>query len=223
MTDELIDAIDEANRGAAPSPFGKMEFVIIGAPVSVQSTKTVREAYIKSIKDQFSNISYLLTGELMLEVVWLVPAKSRFETDAKADIDNCIKPIIDALTGPDALFIDDCQLKGLYICWRHIDSQDERLILTFEYHPDDFCSKDELVFLKLGKGLCSPASTNWSLHARTLWVNAMKMSGFFKTNLEAHGAPYLAVAGFLGNSRPFHITRVQKFRIMEFDEFVAEQ
>ncbi|WP_404361384.1 RusA family crossover junction endodeoxyribonuclease [Methylotuvimicrobium sp. KM1] len=126
MTDELMEELELVKKGEAPSPFGKAEFTLMGSPVSVQSKKDVREAYLQSIRSQFKDIKYLLTGELILNVAWLLPAKSRFETDAKADIDNCVKPIIDAFTGPDGFFIDDCQIRGLYICWRHIESEDER-------------------------------------------------------------------------------------------------
>ena len=133
--DPLLQALTEAEAGKAPSPFGHLEIVIPGAPVSVQAAKPVREAYLARIKQVLTRYHFLLTGQLILEVTWLLPAKSRYETDAKSDIDNCLKPIIDAFTGPDGLFIDDCQLKGLYICWQHIESTDERLHFQFEFDP----------------------------------------------------------------------------------------
>lgn len=221
MSDELQEALDRANAGQAPSPFGKMELVVPGAPVSVQSTKTVRETYLGQIRSLLAKFDYVLTGQLMLEVVWLVPAKSRYETDAKADIDNCLKPIIDAFTGPTGLFINDCQLKGLYICWRTIESGEERLIFTFEYDPDQYCERQGLAFLRLDKGLCSPVNTTWPKAARVAWVAAMKTGGFFKAQLEKLGMPYLALAGMQGGSQPFHITRAGGFPLLTEEEFIA--
>jgi Holliday junction resolvase RusA-like endonuclease len=144
MTDELIDELDRAKRGEIPSPFGKAEFTVKGSPASVQASKDTRNKYIHSIKTQFKNLDYILTGDIILNVTWLLPTKSRYETDAKADIDNCIKPIIDAFTGPDGLFIDDCQLSGLYICWRHIESKEERVVFEFEFVASEYCSRDSL-------------------------------------------------------------------------------
>lgn len=220
MSDELIDEIDKANRGEAPSPFGRAEFCVKGTPVSVQSNKKTREAYIQSIRSQFITLKYILTGEIILNVTWLIPTKSRFETDAKADIDNCIKPIIDAFAGPDGLFVDDCQLRGLYICWRHIESQDEKLVFEFEFHADDFSLKNELAFVRLENALCTPVNLDWPIAVKLLWVDILKSNQTSKNMLEKLGVTYPAVAGFLGSSRPFHVTRINGFKILSLVDFI---
>jgi Holliday junction resolvase RusA-like endonuclease len=217
--DPLDELIAEAKKGESPPPFGAMEFTVIGAPVSIQSSTPIREAYRKSIRDLFTSLQFVLSGELILEVTWLLPAKSRFETDAKADIDNCIKPIIDAFTGPQGLFIDDCQIKGLYICWRHIVSGNECLHFKFEFGPDEFHPKAGLAFVRLEKGICVPVDVNWPLAVRTIWATMLKARELSKDQLEKLGVDYLSLAGFLGSSRPFHITRVQGFPILTLSDF----
>lgn len=221
MSDELLEALDLANAGTAPSPFGKMEIVIPGAPVSVQSTRKVRDAYLATIKNELSRFRFILTGQLMLEVTWLVPAKSRYETDAKADIDNCLKPIIDAFTGPDGLFIDDCQLKGLYICWRHIVSGDERLHFQFDFDPIQWCEKDGLAFIRLERGLCSPVNLTWPTPLRESWVQAIRTGEHCKERLEDLGASYLALAAMTGDSQPFHVTRTAGFPLLSPEDFAS--
>lgn len=221
MTDPLDELLEEARTGDAPPPFGKLELVVSGSPVSVQSAKPVRDAYIQSIASQLASYKFILTGEIIMNVTWLIPSKSRFETDAKSDIDNCIKPIIDAFAGPDRLFVDDCQLRGLYICWRHIESHNERLQIEFEFQPDDFSAKRELAFVRLEKGLCTPVNLGWPRAARLLFAEYLRVSEKSKAMLERLGISYPAVAGFLGNSRPFHVTRVQQFRVLTLDEFTT--
>jgi Holliday junction resolvase RusA-like endonuclease len=221
METELEDLIDQANRGEAPSPFGKMEFVVHGAPSSIQAKKEKRDEYIASIKKQLNSYQFILTGEIILNITWLIPTKSRYETDGSADIDNCIKPIIDALTGKDGLFVDDCQIRGLYICWRHITSEDERLIFELEFDADSFSQKSKLAFVQLDKGLCTPVNIDWPKSARVLWGSYLKSTKAFKDALERLGVDYPAVAGFLGNSRPFHATRIKGFRKLTIDEFMA--
>lgn len=221
MADELIEALDRADGGVAPSPFGRMNVVIPGAPVSVQSAKAVREAYLATIKSELSRFRFILTGQLSLEIEWLVPAKSRYEMDAKADIDNCLKPIIDAFTGPHGLFINDCQLKGLYICWRHIESSDEILHFQFDFDPDKWCEKENLAFIKLERGLCCPVSTKWPTPVREAWVEAMRAGEKSKAKLEQLGTPYLALASMAGGSQPFHMTRTAGFRVLSAEDFIA--
>ena len=221
MSDELIEELDRSNKGEAPSPFGRAEFVVHGSPVSVQSKKVVRDAYLASIKGQFEGLMYLLTGEIILNVTWLLPAKQRFETDAKSDIDNCIKPIIDAFTGPDGLFIDDCQLRGLYIFWRHIESGNERLVFDFEFQGDQYALKKGLAFVQLDGALCTPVNLNWPIAAKVMWSAMLSTNQKSKEILEKIGISYPAVAGFLGGNQPFHRTRVSGFRLLSLSDFVS--
>lgn len=221
MSDELLEELDRANGGEAPSPFGRAEFVVQGSPASVQSKKAVRDAYLSSIKKQFSNLQYLLTGEIILNVTWLLPAKQRFETDAKSDIDNCIKPIIYAFTGSDGLFIDDCQLRGLYICWRYIDSGNERLIFEFEFQGDQYSLKEDLAFIQLDGALCTPVNLNWPSAAKIMWAAMLSENQKTKDILERLGVSYPAVAGFLGGNQPFHRTRVNGFPVLSLCEFAG--
>ena len=221
MADPLKELIASANEGEQPSPFGKMEIIVPGSPASVQSGKSIKEAYVRSIEEKCGNLEFLLTGDLILNITWLLPTKSRYETDAKADIDNCIKPIIDAFTGPKGLFIDDCQLQGLYICWRQITSSDERLIFELEFKPDDFIRKSDIAFVRLEKGLCTPVNLNWPRMVRVEWDSYLKRAEAAKDVLERLDVPYPLIAGFLGNSRPFHITRVRGFKVVTTEEFIS--
>jgi Holliday junction resolvase RusA-like endonuclease len=222
MTDELIDELDRAKRGEIPSPFGKAEFTVKGSPASVQASKDTRNKYIHSIKTQFKNLDYILTGDIILNVTWLLPTKSRYETDAKADIDNCIKPIIDAFTGPDGLFIDDCQLSGLYICWRHIESKEERVVFEFEFVASEYCSRDSLAFVRLESALCTPVNLNWPCAEKAIWAAMLESNQASKDVLEKLGTSYPVVAGFLGSSRPFHMTRVKGFKVVSPSEFLLK-
>jgi len=223
MTEELIEALDSSSKGETPSVFGNAQYVILGPPSSVQSKRAVRDAYLKSIRDQLKDLKYLLTGDIVLDITWLVSAKHRYETDAKSDIDNCIKPIIDAFTGPEGLFVDDCQLRGLYICWRHIESGDERLVFDFKFQGDQYSVKKELGFVQLEGGLCSPVNLDWPIEFKSLWSKAINESQLAKDKLEAAGAPYLAVSGFLAGNQPFHRSRVTEFPILSLDEFCRQR
>lgn len=216
---DIEDNLELANQGLIPSPFGRAEYVIWGSPASVQSKKTIRESYLKSIRAQLKDQKYLLTGEIFLNITWLLPAKSRFETDAKADIDNCLKPIIDAFTGIEGLFIDDCQLRALYICWRHIDSDNERVIFDFEFMGDQYSLKEELAFIKLDGGLCCPVNLNWPPEVKRLFSDMLEHCSKAKGELENMGVSYLFTSGLLAGNQPFHISRVKNFELLSLADF----
>ena len=218
--DPLIEALHEAGAGIAPSPFGCLEMTIPGSPASVQSKGHIRNAYIARIKEDLAKYKFILTGQLMLEIVWLVPAKSRYETDAKADIDNCLKPIIDAFTGPDGIFINDCQLKGLYICWRHTTSDNECLHFRFKFDADQWCEREGLAFIRLEKGLCCPVNTTWPQSVRKAWVDVVREGEQAQARLERVGVTYLALAAMTGGSQSFHATRTGGFQVMSAEDFV---
>ncbi len=217
----LEDLLDQAAKGETPSPFGRMDITVLGSPVSVQAKKVIRDSYLNSIKEQFVSLQYILTGDIFMDITWFISAKSRYETDAGADIDNCIKPIIDAFTGPDGLFIDDCQLRGLYISWSHITSDQERLLFELKFHPDEFSNKDELAFVRIDNGLCTPVNLNWSDELRTVWAELLIKGQITKESIENLGVDYMYVAGFLSNSRPFHVTRVKEFRFVSLEQFTV--
>jgi Holliday junction resolvase RusA-like endonuclease len=214
------DLLLQAKRGEAPSPFGRLEFSVEGSPSSVQAAKAVRDAYVASIRQHFSNLKFLLTGEIMLELTWYISAQDRYETDAKADIDNCIKPIVDALAGPQGIMIDDCQIRGLYVCWRHSETGTEHLDFQLEFGPDDFTARDELAFVRLGNALCTPVNRDWPAEARAVWAEMLKKMEASKAGLARLGTSYLPLAGLLGTPRPFHATRLRHFPIISLDEFV---
>lgn len=223
MSDQkLIESIELSNRGFEPLPFGELTISIAGSPASVQSSKNVKSKYLGQIKHALSKYKFLLTGPLFLDVTWLISAKSRYETDAKADIDNCIKPIIDAFVGPDGLFIDDCQLKGLYICWRHIDSGEERLDFEFRFDPIQWCNKSHLAFVRLDNALCTFVDTTWPKPIKRLWVEAMRVGQESKKVLEQLNLSYLAVTGLLGGSQPFHRSRTNGFPVFSPDAFIED-
>lgn len=220
MVDTLINDLDSANKGEIPSPFGRTQFIVKGSPVSVQTNKTTKKNYLNRIRANFSDLKYILTGEILLNITWQLSAKHRFETDAKSDIDNCLKPMIDAFTGPQGFFIDDCQLKGLYICWQHIESGDEQVIFDFEFMGDQYCYKEDLAFIKLKGGLCVPVNLNWPRYVKIIFASHLAFCQKQKNILEKLGINYLYVAGFLAGNQPFHITRVQEFQILSLQEFV---
>jgi hypothetical protein len=47
---------------------------------------------------------------------WGVP-RPRWQSDAYPDLDNWLKPLIDALVGPNRLFVDNSLLRSIEVTW----------------------------------------------------------------------------------------------------------
>src|ERR1700688_3175599 len=94
-----FDTFEDSDALSFPIPF---------APVSVGS-KNKKKTIQGDIRKCLPDCPYLLSGDVRMEIEWYVSARSRYEQTLHPDIDNIIKPILDALTGPHGLMIDDNQ------------------------------------------------------------------------------------------------------------------
>src|SRR5689334_14388427 len=95
-----------------------MTFSVVAEPVSGQAKDRSRRADLKSaIGRLLKPIQYLLSGEVRLSIEWVIHEKERYETDRAPDVDGILKPLLDALTGPDGLIIDDSQVQSVCCSW----------------------------------------------------------------------------------------------------------
>jgi Holliday junction resolvase RusA-like endonuclease len=216
---ELIKALEAANDGREPSPFGSLEFKIPGYPVSIQAKKAARDESVTRIKSSFGKIDYFLIGDIHLEFRWYISAKSRYETDENSDLDNALKPTIDAITGLEGLFIDDCQVRSLHVAWSHSMSGTEYINVRIDFAPDEWCRRDNIIFIDIGQGLCVLAPKLLPTEGKQLWTSMLKTMAISKDALLSLGISYPSVASLLGAPGPFHRTRVREFEVVTLNEY----
>jgi Holliday junction resolvase RusA-like endonuclease len=80
--------------------------------VSFQAPAAKKAGIVAAIRAAIAHCDYLLGGDVKLEVRWAISVRDRYERDSSADVDNIVKPMLDALSGPDGLLIDDRRLPG---------------------------------------------------------------------------------------------------------------
>jgi len=188
--EELLEELEAAKRGECPPPFGTYEFQIPGSPVSVQAKRAARDEYEQRVRNSYKGNKFIFIGDIHIEFRWWISAKSRYETDASADIDNALKPTIDALTGPDGLFIDDCQVRGLNVAWSHSNSGKEHISVRIDFTPGDWHPIDDVVFINLGNGLCVPSPKNIPQDARKTWCKILNDRTDMKEKILSLGGSY---------------------------------
>lgn len=145
----------------------KLEFERI---VSVQSKNKVKLELCGAIQAELSKFQWIIAGSVNVEFLWYLHETERQETDKVGDIDNITKPILDALTGPRGILIDDCQIGSLHTFWQsrnHMTTSDA-LYIRVDFNNDYSLLKDNLFFLQYSGAVCAPINIDIKDHKELL-------------------------------------------------------
>jgi Holliday junction resolvase RusA-like endonuclease len=193
-----------------------LQFYVPTAPVSLQASSARKASLRQAVQASLGNVPYLLLDDVRLSIDWLVNPEERYETDASADVDNIVKPILDALCGPKGVLINDCQVQRCDVLWRDRFDLPESLELTIRFEEDVWCPKKELIFVEFGRGLAFPLSKSLpgrvvatAEHVLKMFANRDRANAEFS---DRHGR-YLQPI-----QRVFHVSRVQEFPCFTLDE-----
>ena len=214
MDEELIRDLESFERGESPSPFGELTIQLERGPVSQQSARARKDEMATALRASFDKYQFYLTGEIQLELEWLIHARVRYESDRAADVDNILKPTLDALTGPDGIMIDDCQIQAVTSAWMDWTLDSERLTLRFRHGPDDYIPRSALAFVDIGWNLFMPVNTDLTLEARQIMAEAISAAVSSRDRLVELGADYYSSRSLMPMQRVFHRSRIDRgFRI----------
>lgn len=132
--------------------FGEYDFCIQGRPASLQSSGTIKEEYKKRIKEEIKDCSNIFIREIGVIIEWYTDCDERYKADSSYDVDNIIKPTLDAMTGCDGLFIDDCQVQNVECRWidKKTGTEDSIHIRVFslERNDDYVLEKENICFFQ---------------------------------------------------------------------------
>ena len=124
--------------------------------VSVQSQSARKRELVDAIHAELSRFRWLISGSVQIEFAWYLHGVERQETDKVGDIDNITKPILDALTGPKGILIDDAQVGSVHTFWMSRNEQLAYSVLKLEiqFSNDDCLDKHNLVFIRYWDAMC---------------------------------------------------------------------
>ena len=136
---------------------GRYDINIVGSPASVQSRGHARDEYKERIKTEICECKKIFSDEVMIIITWYTDYNNRFKTGKSFDVDNIIKPTIDALVGRDGLIFDDCQVQSVFCSWvdNYPGARDniEIRIETLNGNGDSVVNKDGICFFQLDKSV----------------------------------------------------------------------
>jgi Holliday junction resolvase RusA-like endonuclease len=191
-----------------PPKVGELTFSFSLEPVSLQSSGVRKEFVRSEIKKVTRKINYLLSGDVKIDIQWLVFEQERYENPNSPDMDNIIKPILDGLSGPDGLLIDDCQVQTVSSHWTDWTKKEHKINITIQYIPDDYVTKKNLLFVNIGDNLCMPFHSDLPQKANELILNHLENGMNLRNEMLKQTANYYQAKLFMSIQRVFHKSRI---------------
>ena len=215
MTNENL-----SNNLNEPPEYGEITMSFPIEPVSLQS-KSTKKNFVKSeIRKTTKNLKYLLSGDVKVEIQWLLHEQERYESPDSPDMDNIIKPILDGLTGPDGILIDDCQVQTIGSHWIDWTKKEHRINISIRYIAEDYVTKENLIFINMGDNLFMPFHTDIPNESNKLIFNHLKNGIKLKKEMLKETGDYYQAKMFTSIQRVFHKSRIYGvFKSMEEEEF----
>lgn len=223
MTTRTVPAVpqsDPASSGAhvAEPPENELSFVLPFAPVSQQSSSARRADQQQAVAAHLARYGFILTGDVHVDVTWLVPERVRYESDAAADVDNILKPLLDAMCGPAGVLVDDCQLVSIACGWLGGLGDLQELQVRVRYSPDQWLRKDGLLFVNFGRALCFPFSFGAPPAALRLLLDHIERALETRAAGENLGLPSEIASLAMPAQRFFHRSKVTRFPVLSLEE-----
>ena len=220
--DGLLEELLKKSLFGEPPPFGEVTLHLDAAPASLQSRQTAIAALRAVVHEQTGKYQYLLTGDVSMEITWHFHERHRYESDASADIDNLLKPMLDAFCGPNGLLVDDCQVRSLGISWISTTSEQPAVTIQVRFIDSDFVSKAGIAFVQIDKALCIPVDLTLPRKAQRIILMMMRYQFAQRRFCEkVLGLDYYSARNFLPAKRRFHRTRLRDFKVMNPKEYRA--
>lgn len=139
-----------------PQPEVQIELEI--TPVSLQGSATAKAAVQAQLRATCRELEQRYWGEVEINVLWRLHEQRRWDTPgvlSTPDIDNILKPLIDGLSGPDGVLVDDCQVQTVtcsWIDWPDLDSQHVTVRIR-PLSPNEVIERD-IEGVQCADGLC---------------------------------------------------------------------
>lgn len=141
--------------------FGYSESVIVEAtidPVSLQGDGARKKLFKAAMAEVVAReTDRIFTGDVKVGITWYISEERRYSTHIVADLDNIVKPLFDAITGPGGILIDDNQVQQFGASWT--DAAPGDLKFTVEISatsPNQFIRRAALEFFEFDHHGCLP-------------------------------------------------------------------
>lgn len=213
----LSDFIDE------PPDYGSLEFSVSVAPVSLQANSDKKRKLKEEIRRLVQPVKYLLTGEVQVDIEWWIHERERYETSSSPDVDNVIKPLLDAISGPSGLLIDDSQVQAVSCYWVDWNSRSQMIKYRLRFMPDLYIKKEGLRFVHVSDDLCFPLPGVFPPAVSSKYIECVQKAFEANKQFLDLGADYYDARGVMPIQRLFHRGRLHEFEIVEISDTILKK
>ncbi len=203
-----------------PPEFGELSFSFEVELVSNQSTKEKKDLIKNEIRKITRELTYLLCGDIKVEIQWLLHEQDRYENAHSPDMDNIIKPILDGLVGVEGIMIDDCQVQTIATHWIDWTARANKITITIQYISEEYIPKNDIAFVNIGKNLYIPINTDIPWTAKELILNHYVKALELRNEMMSKKLDYYSAKLFMPIQRLFHKSRVfDNYTTFSLEEF----
>lgn len=191
-------------------------------PVSVQANSATRTAFVECIRLLTRACPFVITTDVTVDIEWFVSQQERYESDATADVDNIIKPVLDALSGPDGLIVNDCQVQAVISYWMDPISSGQEIRVRIRTPFEKFrFPKRSIQFVQLGRALCFPFDMSYPRELRLDLLRHVEKMLLTRDRMRSEFGEEIASL-VLPLQRLFHRTRVAGFPVLMLADLYRE-
>ncbi len=219
---QIENTLKQVEDGNIPSPFGEIQLELNLEPISQGSSSKQKSKLRIALKNLCQHYKFLLSGDVQIEIQWMVNQQYRYEYHKAPDIDNIIKPLLDSMCGKEGLIIDDTQVQYIGSYWMDWVNQNHQLKITVKYLADDYVLKSNLIFIEFDKGLCLPINRINSNEATIIIIEALQSMIEKRKVFDQMGLAYHSSRMVLPTQRFFHRNKLTDYKVLKVRDFLTE-
>jgi len=199
---------------------GRVEIQSTVDPISLQASAQTKAEFRSMLGDAVRDASRgIFTHDVEVTLTWYIEEARRYQTHIVADLDNVMKPILDAVTGPDGVLIDDNQIQSIKASWMTPGAARTGFYVAFEaLLKDDYIEREGLAFVEFSADRCYILPGALGGH-EAQFVNAYRASIEAYKQMLAAGIIQDAAQSVLPIARPFPRARLGRFRVQHESHF----
>ncbi|MFD8304068.1 RusA family crossover junction endodeoxyribonuclease [Streptomyces sp. NPDC059690] len=194
--------------------YGRVEIRSAVDPVSLQADPARKAGFKAALGAAVRRAtSGVFTHDVEVTLVWLIEESRRYRTHLVADLDNVMKPILDAVTGAEGIMIDDNQIQSIDASWMTPAGQTGFELKFTALTRDDYVSREGLSFVEFGTDRCY-LLPRMEKSAQVALVDGYRQALAAYQRMLAAGIAESVARSVLPMGRPFPRARLGEFTVI---------
>lgn len=188
-------------------------------PISLQGTSGNKAALTQVLAEMLVDIDRIVLSDVRVTIEWILHEDERYLGTSSPDVDNIIKPILDAMSGPAGIVANDYQAQSVQAYW--IDGPvhgPHRLTIRVQAMPIDFYPRAGIYWVAWPDGYCWPLWSTLPPEAGQRMLQGLDEMLCSFNEAVASGIDPAQANLFMPQVRRFGRGRLKGFDVVELDE-----